>query len=70
MYEKLAEVKEKYNMITEKMADPDVIADQDVFQKYAKELSDMKPIVEKYDEYATALKRVEEAEEILARKAW
>lgn len=66
MYEKLAEVKEKYNMITEKMTDPDIIADQDAFQKYAKELSDLKPIVEKYDEYTTALKRVEEAEEILA----
>lgn len=69
MYEKLAEVKEKYNMITEKMADPDIIADQDVFQKYAKELSDLKPIVEKYDEYTTALKRVEEAEEILANSS-
>lgn len=65
MYEKLAEVKEKHDIITQKMTDPDVIADQSVFQKYAKELSDLKPIVEKYDEYTTALERVEEAEEIL-----
>jgi len=69
MYEKLAEVKEKYDMITEKMADPDIIADQDIFQKYAKELSDLKPIVEKYDEYTTALERVTEAEDILTKSS-
>lgn len=67
MYEKLAEVKEKYDMLTEKMTDPDVIADQNLFQKYARELSELKPIVEKYDEYTTALERVDEAKEILAK---
>ncbi len=66
MYEKLADIKEKYDQIAEKMSDPDVIADQDRFQKYAKELAEMKPLVDKYEEYTTALNRLEEAKEILA----
>ncbi len=65
MYEKLADIRDKYNEIAEKMSDPAVIADQELFQKYAKELGDMKPLVDKYEEYSTALKRLEEAKEIL-----
>ena len=41
MIEKLQALAEKYDDLTNKISDPDVIADQANWQKYAKELGEM-----------------------------
>lgn len=65
MFDKLKDVKIRYELITKKLVDPEVISRQDEFQKIAKEHSDMKAVVEKYDEYMAVKKSVDEAVAIL-----
>ncbi|MBC7196163.1 MAG: PCRF domain-containing protein, partial [Deferribacterales bacterium] len=65
MFSKLEEIVDKYNEITGMISDPAIISDQEKYQKLAKELSDLKPIVEKYEEYKAVLTVIDEAKEIL-----
>lgn len=51
MFDKLDFIEERYNELTEKISDPDVLADRERWSKLVKEHSDMTPIVEKYKEY-------------------
>ncbi len=51
MIEKLRFMEEKYNELNKKAANPDVINDQELFKEVMKEISDLTPIVEKYQEY-------------------
>ena len=51
MFQQLDELVEKYNNISEMISMPEVIADQEKWQKLMKEHSDIKEIVEKYQEY-------------------
>ena len=46
MIEKLKELKDKFNRLTEEIADPAVIADMQRWQKLVKEHSDLAPIIE------------------------
>ena len=66
MYDKLDFIQEKYEELSLKVSDPDVIADQANWQKYAKELGEMEPIVQKYTEYKKAVEGIQEAKDILA----
>ncbi|MBZ4643735.1 MAG: peptide chain release factor 1 [Deferribacteres bacterium] len=65
MFSKLDEIVVKYEEITNKISDPAIISDQEKYQKLAKELSEMKPIVDKYGEYKAVLTIIEEAKSIL-----
>jgi len=65
MFKKLDELLEKYQTITEKISDPKVISDQPLYQRLTKELSDLKPIVDKYSEYKSIENRLLEAKSIL-----
>ncbi|MCX8084736.1 MAG: peptide chain release factor 1 [Calditerrivibrio sp.] len=65
MFDKLEEVYQKYNELTEKLSDPNVISDIKLYQQLSKEHSELKPVVEKYVEYKDVKKAVEEAEAIL-----
>ena len=65
MYDKLDFIQEKYQELSLKVSDPDVIADQANWQKYAKELGEIEPIVQKYVEYKSAVDGIKEAKEIL-----
>ncbi len=65
MFEKLEELLKKYNDLTEKISDPDVIADQEVWKKYMKEQSAMKDVVDKYIEYKNIEDNMKEAKELL-----
>ena len=51
MLEKLSVIEDRYDELSKKIADPDVISDQAVFAKLCKEQSDISPIVEKYREF-------------------
>ncbi len=64
MIEKLEAIKQRYDLLTEKIADPEVIARMDEWKKIAKERADMEETVEKYVEY----KKIEE-EKIAAEQS-
>ena len=51
MFDKLEALEERFEVISEKISDPDVISDQENWRKYMKEHSNLTPIVEKYREY-------------------
>ena len=65
MIEKLRELKEKFNKLTDDIADPEVIADTKRWQKLVKEHSDLSPIVEKYDELMKYQKDMHDAEDLM-----
>lgn len=66
MFGRLQNMKERYQALTEEIADPQVIADQAKWQKLCKEHSQLEEIVEKYDLYLAKQKDLDEAKEILA----
>ncbi|MDD6389337.1 MAG: peptide chain release factor 1 [Firmicutes bacterium] len=66
MFEKLDFVIEKYEELSMKVSDPDIIANQSVWQKYAKEMGEMEPLVKKYTEYRKAKETLAQARDLLA----
>ena len=68
MFDKLEEVEKRYEELTTKISDPEVIADNRTWQKLMKEHSDMTPIVEKFREYKKTLNNLEEAKAMLEDK--
>lgn len=65
MFDKLDFLQEKYDDLSRKTADPEVINNQSEWQKYIKELSDIEPIVNKYREYKDTKTGIAEAKNIL-----
>ena len=65
MFDKLAFISDKYKELTMKVSDPEIIADQSRWQKYAKELGETEPIVKKYEEYKKVKENIAENKEIL-----
>ncbi len=66
MFEKLSFIEERYEELSKKISDPEVISDQAQFAKLCKEQSDIAPIVEKYREYKRLKDTIAESEEILS----
>ena len=66
MFQKLEDVEKRYDELTVKISNPEVIARTQEWQKLMKEHSDMTPIVEKYREYKKVNKNLEEAKEMLS----
>ena len=65
MFDKLDFILEKYEELSMKVSDPDVINNQPVWQKHIKEMGEMEPIVNKYREYKKAKENIAEAKEML-----
>ncbi len=65
MLEKLESVKENFKELTDKLTNPEVIANQSEFQKLAKKRSEMEGIVNAYDEYSAMLKKLKDAESMV-----
>lgn len=65
MFDQLEFIEDKYNELSEKIADPEIINDQKVWQKLMKEHSDLAPIVDMYKNYEAAKKGIEEAKDML-----
>lgn len=65
MFDKLDFIQEKYQDLSKKVADPEVINRQSEWQKYVKELADIEPIVHQYKEYKEVKAGIEEAKSIL-----
>lgn len=66
MFEKLKALKQRYEELTALMADPKVIADRALWQKYVKEHSALTEIIEKYEQYLAAEAAWEECKAIIA----
>ena len=65
MFDKLDFILEKYQDMALKVSDPEIIANQPVWQKYIKEMGEMEPIVKKYEEYKNAKQTLADAKEML-----
>lgn len=65
MLEKLESVKENFKELTDKLTNPEVIANQTEFQRLAKKRSEMESIVNAYDEYIAMLKKLKDAESMV-----
>ena len=65
MFQKLDDVEKKYEDLTKKISDPDVIAAQTEWKNYMKEHADLEPIVMKYREYKKVKSQLDEAKEML-----
>lgn len=69
MFEKLETVVDKYNELVNVVADPEVIANQAVWQKHMKEMGEMEPIVRKYQEYKKANEELDFAKEMVENES-
>lgn len=65
MIEKLESIVTKYEELTKKVVDPEVIADNRLWKKLVKEHSDLTPIVEKYEALKRCKKEIEDAKKVL-----
>lgn len=66
MFQKLEDVEKRYEDLTEKISDPEVIAQNKEWQKMMKEHSELTPIVEKYREYKKLEQNIKDSEEMLS----
>ncbi|MCL2396450.1 MAG: peptide chain release factor 1 [Defluviitaleaceae bacterium] len=66
MFDKLSEIENRFEIISEKINDAAIIADQSQWQKLMKEHASLSPIVEKYREYKQAQASHEESREMLS----
>ena len=63
--EKLAEIEAKYDELTAQLGDPAVLGDQALYQKAAKAHSELSEVVEKYREWKSLQKSLEETKALL-----
>ena len=65
MFEKLALMEQKYEEISAKLSEPDIVSDNKLYTQLMKEFKNMTPIIEKYREYKKAQAAFDEAKELL-----
>ncbi len=65
MFQKLDAVEKRFEELTQKISDPDVIANQNEWRELMKEHAELEPIVEKYREYKKVQKEYEDAKEMM-----
>jgi peptide chain release factor 1 len=68
MLDKLDFIEEKYEELSKKISDPEIISDPSQFQKLCKEHSSLEEIVLKYREYKDTLQRIKDDKEMLNEK--
>ena len=64
MFQKLEAVEKRFEELTEKISDPNVISNQNEWREYMKEHAELEPIVEKYREYKKVQKQYDDAKEM------
>lgn len=65
MFDRLKAIEEKYDELTALMMNPDILSSHQLYQKYSKEQSDLRPLVEKTWQYNKVLSDIEGVEDIL-----
>lgn len=66
MFERLEDIERRYIDLSDKVNDPEIIADNEKWRVLVKEQSELMPIVDKYKEYLSCNKAIDEAKEMLA----
>jgi peptide chain release factor 1 len=66
MIDKLSNVEAQYEDLTTRLGTTEVQSDQAEYRKASKALSELEPLVQKYREYKTVQKDIEDAEGIVA----
>ena len=61
MFDKLIEVKRRYEEINQLLMDPTVINDNTRYRNLMKEYKNLTPLIEKFDQYTQAKENFEEA---------
>ncbi len=65
MIDKLEKIEERYEELTKRIGDPEVIANNREWQKLAKEHSDLTPIIEEYNKLKKCVASLKDAEELI-----
>lgn len=65
MLEKLKKIKEKYELISQQLVEPEILNDNKKYVSLAKEHKNLEPISEKYDEYKKVIDDLHDAEEMV-----
>ena len=65
MFAKLEEVEKRYDYLNGRMSDPKVIASQSEFQQYAREQSELSPVVAEFRKYKKIQNELECNQKIL-----
>lgn len=65
MLQRLDNLEEKYEELTDLLSQPDIISDQNKYQKYAKAHADLTDVVTKYREYKSVIKQIQDSKEML-----
>lgn len=66
MFDKLQNLEDRYNQLTDLLMDPEVINDSNKLREYSKEQSELQEIVEKYRHYKEITQQIEDAKVILS----
>ena len=61
MFKKLEEIKKRYEFLSAQLADSALLADMSTWQKYSKEQADLTETVEKYAEYTSMQREMDDA---------
>ena len=65
MFDKLKSVEKRYNDLNQFLSDPKIISQQTEFQKYAREQSELSPIVLRFQDWQKITRQLEENRKIL-----
>ncbi len=65
MFEKLSEIEERFENLQQKLSDPEIINNRELYMKLVKEQSELEPVVQKYREYKKVVEGIKEAEELI-----
>ncbi|GAA0102985.1 peptide chain release factor 1 [Paraclostridium bifermentans] len=69
MLNKLEVLEDKYKELSEKIADPEIINNQKVWQKFIKEHAEVEPIVMKFREYKDVMNAIDDSKTILQEES-
>lgn len=68
MLEKLEVLEARFALVSEKISNPDVIADQAAWREYCREHSELSPIIDEYNKYKTVLNTINDDTEMLGEE--
>lgn len=68
MFDKLEAIEDRYELLSQQVSDPEVIAKTTEWQKLMKEHSDLTDLVEKYREYKKTKQTIADSKEMLGEK--
>ena len=65
MFEKINEIEDRFSLLESELSRPDIFKDQNTYQKYTKEHSQLAPIVNTYREYNNVCEEIDSNRSLL-----